>query len=131
MAGIFRERGFERLVRELQRQRVAAALLFEKIGAGELDFEIVRPRGGEVAIEFHGGRAVSLGQPGTDGSLHEWQRERIGGAGVFKAEIGFRRIAAGLGQHAEREVRLRISRRGERGREQQENARIPNHADKR
>jgi hypothetical protein len=106
-------------------------LLFEEIGAGELDFEIVRPRGGEVSIEFNGGRAGALGQPGADRAPYEWQRERIGLAGVFKAKRGFRRIVAGLGQHAEREVRPRISRLGERGREQQENARIPNHADKR
>ncbi len=72
------ERGFERVVRQPHGQRVAVALLIEKIGVSELDAEVFRAGGGEVPIEFDGRRAIALRHAGRDRALDERQGGGIG-----------------------------------------------------
>jgi hypothetical protein len=129
MGGVFAERGFESLGRKLQGERVTATLSIEEIRVAELDFELIGPGGGEVAVELHGSGTISGHHLARDRTAHQRQGERIGGAGDFKPATCLLRFATGLGQHAEGELKPWIRVRAEKSRgAKEEYGRIADHA---
>ena len=95
-------------------QAVAVALLIEEIRVSELDFKLLGPCGGKLAVELDRGRAIARRHPRTDRPAHQRQRRRISEAGSFKFLRSVCLIAPRLREHPERKVQMGICGCGER-----------------